>query len=142
MGHFVRSPYNYDVRAASLEAAINFYFDVEPSRTVQSEKDQADINVIVKNFGLTGKLPLVDRPPSYGDFEGVFDYQTARNLIRAADESFMGLSAEVRSRFSNDPAKFVEFCSDESNIEEMRKLGLAIAAPKVDTPVAPDGGAS
>lgn len=118
----------YDAKKVSVETGL---FCRDDSRAVQSQKDEADINTIVRNFGLTGQLPQNIRTPSYGDFEGIDDYQTALEAIRAADASFSAMPAEVRSRFENDPAKFVEFCSSSENLEEMRKLGLAVPAPAV-----------
>lgn len=123
MNPFVRSEHNYDMNEASLESSIA-EFDV--SRTIQSDKDDADINIIMDRFGKTGTLPQGAKAPTYGDFENIFDFQTAMNAIRGAQEAFMEMPANVRTRFNNDPQLFVEFCSDERNIEEIRKLGLAI----------------
>jgi len=36
----------------------------------------------------------------------------------------MALPSAVRERFNNDPAKFVEFATDEANVEELRKMKL------------------
>lgn len=102
---------------------------LDPSRTIQSQKDEADINVIVRNFGVTGKLPSAVRIPEYGDFDGISDYREAIEAIRLADEAFLAMPSELRLRLGNDPARFVEWCADSSNLEEMRKLGLAVAAP-------------
>lgn len=107
----------------------------DPSLAVQSQKDEADINTIVRNFGVTGRMPAGVKVPSYGDFEGVADYRSALEAVNAAELSFNALPSEVRSKFANDPQAFLEFCSDVGNLEEMRKLGLAV------TPVAPDGSA-
>lgn len=99
----------------------------DESRTVQSDAKDADINVIVKRFGVTGQLPVVQMPPLNVDFsEGVFDFRQAQDLIIAARHSFMQLDADVRSRFGNDPALFVDFCSNPDNLAEMRKMGLAV----------------
>lgn len=100
---------------------------LDPSRAVQSQRDESDINTIVRNFGVTGQLPASVRVPTYGDFEGVDDYRSAIEAIRAAEASFMAMPGEVRARFGNDPQAFIEFCEDSSNLEEMRKLGLAIS---------------
>lgn len=125
---FVRAPYNYDTEEASLEAAIH---EFEPTRTQQHQEEEANINTIVRRFGLTGTLPEVPVPPQYGDFmDNVVDYHSAQNMIRAADESFMALPADVRTRFDNDAGKFVDFCSNPDNLEEMRKLGLAVPKEK------------
>jgi len=108
----------------------------DPSRAIQSQKDEANINNIVRNFGVTGKLPVSVRVPTYGDFSVVDDYQSALNAIQEARDSFAAMPADVRSRFDNDPGRFVDFCSDSSNLEEMRKLGLAIPAASPDVPPA------
>lgn len=97
------------------------------SRTVQDQKDDADINVMVRNFGVTGKFPDNIRVPSYGDFDGISDYREAIEAVRLAEESFMALPSEFRDRLGNSPQRFLEFCADPGNLEEMRKLGLAVA---------------
>lgn len=100
----------------------------DPSLTVQSQAEEADINVIVRRFGVTGVLPEGVRAPVYQDFLHVFDFQSAMNAVRGAQESFDKMPADVRKRFANDTQQFVVFCSDPGNIDELRKLGLAIPA--------------
>lgn len=108
----------------------------EPSLAVQSARDEVDINTIVKRFGLGGVLPDNVRVPTYDDFTEVMDFQSAQNALVAARESFMAMPWDVRSRFNNDPAAFVDFCSDENNLDEMRKMGLAVPAPvEADKPL-------
>lgn len=118
---FFRTPYNYDRDLASDESGLRCD---DPSLAKQQFREEADINTIVERFNLTGQLPDNVRLPSYGDFLGVGDYHTAMLAVRAAAEDFMALPAALRARFGNDPAQFVDFCSDESNTEEARKLGL------------------
>lgn len=125
---------NYDSRAASDEVAL---VCPEDTLTVQSSKDDADINVLVRRFGLTGQLPQVQVPPSFQDFDAVFDYQSAQNLILAANRSFAAMPADVRSRFGNNPEAFVRFCDDPANLDEMRKLGLAVPKAPVEPVPAP-----
>lgn len=138
---FVRSAYNYDVDAASKECGV----ECGESMTKQSFAEEADINVIVKRFGLMGQLPQDVRAPVYGDFTAVTDYRSALQAVRMAAESFMEMPAEVRSRFGNDPAAFVDFCSDAKNAEEMKALGLvdpqvqAASLVAQQTPPAPAG---
>lgn len=123
---FLRAPYGYDGDAVSRETSL---VCDDPSLAVQAERDECDINTIVRRFGLTGDLPVGVRRPSYGDFTGVSDYRSALEMLELANQSFYSMPAEVRSRFDNDPALFVDFCSDPSNLEEMRKLGLAVEQP-------------
>lgn len=124
---FVRSPFNYDRRAASDEVAIRCD---DPSRAIQSMRDETDINVIVDRFGLTGKLPNGVNMPEYGDFEGIYDYQSALNLVIEAEKSFMQLPAHVRSRFHNSPQALLQFVGDEANREEAIRLGVIPKPPE------------
>lgn len=98
----------------------------DASLTQQQFAEEADINTIVNRFLKTGVLPTPNTFPQYVDFEGVFDYQSAMNLVRAADESFMRMEAKVRSRFNNSPQEFLEFFANPENVKEAIRLGLAI----------------
>ncbi|WNK14358.1 MAG: internal scaffolding protein [Microvirus sp.] len=129
----VRNWLNIDKLAWSDENASPVAND---SRTVQSMAEEADINNIVKAFGVTGQLPVSARIPSYGDFEGVDDYRTAIEAIREAENSFAQMPSGLRNQLNNDPQKFVEWCADERNLPEMRKLGLAIPQQNVVAPPA------
>lgn len=94
-------------------------------RTKQSEKDACDVNLIVKRFIATGELPSGNmRSPVFGDVTGL-EFRGMMDVIAAAQAAFEALPASVRKRFANDPAEFVEFCSDAENASEMVKLGLA-----------------
>lgn len=124
----LRSARNYDRNAASRAAGLGPF---EESRTVQSDAQEADINVIVARFGLTGLMPQNVRPPIEADFVDIYDFHSAMQAMRAATESFDSMPAKVRERFNNDPGLFVDFCLQEkdgklANLEEMRKLGLAV----------------
>lgn len=132
---FIRSEFNYDADEASLESGCDCK---DPSLAIQSQFEESDINTIVRRFGLGGVLPQDVRVPLLEDFDAVFDFQSAMNAIREAEHSFMRMPAAVRARFGNDPQEFVEFCSDEKNVDEMVKLGLAVKRKVEDTPVVPD----
>lgn len=119
---FYRAPHNYDWKAASDEAAA---VNLDPSMTVQSMAEDVDLNVIMRRFGVTGKMPEDFRPMAYGDFSEVFDFRSAQNALIDARERFMSLPAEVRARFGNDPQLLLEFCENPGNIDELRKMGLA-----------------
>ena len=113
--------YDYDTNAAGDESALKCE---DKSLTQQHMAEECDINVLVKRFVVTGEIPQVTMPPLTGDFENVPTYQEALNLMVAAQKSFMQQPAEVRAKFDNDPARFVDFCSDEKNRDELRKMGL------------------
>lgn len=122
---FQRTQYNYDMNKAGDESGLKCE---DPSLTHQSFADEVDINTIVRRFNLTGQLPTNVHMPTYQDFEGIFDYHTAMNAIAQAHESFDTMPADVRARFHNDPAEFIDFCSNTANREEAIKLGLVAPA--------------
>lgn len=126
---FLRTPYNYDLDAASNESGLACE---EPTLAQQHFKDECDINTILERFNITGMLPEAPLSPRYGDFSGIGDYHTALNRVMAAKDEFMTLPAHIRARFDNDPAKLIEFIEDETNRPEAEELGL------VDKPI-PEG---
>jgi len=95
------------------------------SLTKQADAESADINNIVQKYLQTGVAPGMQGDPIYGDFSDVNDFQAALEIVASANAQFAGLDANVRSRFGNDPANFLEFVNDKSNLEEMVKMGLA-----------------
>lgn len=111
----------------------------DPSLTVQADAEDADINVIVHRFGLTGEMPVGMRVPQYQDYEGVFDFRTAQEQILYAQREFMSMPAEVRRRFENNPQVFLEFAADPANVDAMVEMGLAIEKPKAQDSSAADG---
>lgn len=123
---FIRTAFNYDTNQASDESALEC---LDESLTVQSEAEDADINTIVRRFGLTGELPGDLRMPVSGDFSGITDFHGAMNLVRAAQEEFLRVPANIRDRFNNDPQKFMSFMEDPGNLDEARKLGLLKPVP-------------
>lgn len=118
-----RKHFGYDLEEASNEATIPADMQGE-SLTIQSMAEDADINVMMARFGVTGKMPENVRTPTYGDFSGINDFQSAMNAITEAQEAFMELPASLRARFENNPQRLLEFVSNNDNIPEARKLGL------------------
>jgi len=131
---FVRSPYNYDRDLASCESGLCCE---DLSLTQQHGRDDADINVIMARFGKTGQLPQGVRLPTYGDFEGPLDFQSALHAVMQAEDSFAAMSAKVRARFGNNPASFLDFCSDPANRAEAVSLGLVPPTPAASPAASP-----
>lgn len=96
-----------------------------PGRTKQSFRDECDINTILRKYVKSGFLSHVrDNPGQYGDFSDVDDYHTALNKICEANEGFLTLPSELRSRFSNDPSELIAFLANPDNRDEAIALGL------------------
>ena len=129
---FLRTPFNYDRDLASEESGLKCEDD---SLTQQQFKDEADINTIVDRFMKSGVMPNPVNMPQYVDYEGVFDFQSAMNAVRQADENFMRMDAKVRARFNNSPQEFLEFFANPENTQEAIRLGLAVPQAVVETQV-------
>lgn len=107
------------------------------SRTRQSERDNANINTIMRKYEKTGVLPMATREGFFADVTEMGDYQTAMENVRAAQEQFMQMPAPLRTQFDNDPAKFLDFCCNPENRDEMVEMGL-LEKPPVETPPEPE----
>jgi phage internal scaffolding protein len=110
----------------------------DPSATLQSFKDDADINCIIARYENTGVLvdPTVpvSRTPEFGDFSDMPDYQTAQNVIIAAKNAFDSLSSKIRERFNNDPAAYFDFVQNlkKGSDEFAEAVSLGIVNKPVD----------
>ncbi len=103
----------------------------------QSFKDEVDINNILAQYVRTGLLtPVQSRPPIFVDVTEVGDYRTALEHVSLAQEMFMELGSEIRAEFDNDPALFLDFCTEEGNEGRMRELGLLPELPLEAAPAA------
>lgn len=118
---FVRNPYNYDSDQLSEDTGL---LCRDETLTEQQWIEEADINYIANRFMKTGEAPQILNLPTSGDFEGIFDFQSAMNTLAQAREEFSSLPAKVRSRFENNPAKLLDFVNDPSNYDEAVKLGF------------------
>lgn len=123
---FIRAAYSFDADGNSMMHGIA---DTGESLTHQSFKDECDINRILRDFSVTGRLPDNVRVPSYGDFSEAMDFKACMNVIREAEESFAAMPSDVRERFANDPGKFLAFVHDEKNYDEAVKLGISVRPP-------------
>ena len=132
---FFRTGFNYDTLVVSKQTSIS---DFEPTLTQQHFKDECDINEILRQFNVTGQLPENVRVPQYGDFTGVFDYQSALNAVINAKEGFMALPADIRAMFGNDPQGLLEFVADDANYAKAVALGLIEAKSDSETAKAVD----
>ena len=129
-----------EAHADSMSVATGLACDPEDDKATQSGKEDADINVLLKRFAVTGQMPVPNMEPFYGDFTGIDDYRSAIEAVRLAEESFNAMPAEVRAEFRNDPQLFLEFCETPGNEAELRRLGLIEVAPApapVPAPVPP-----
>lgn len=132
---FIRSPYNYDRRKASMAVALAC--SEEEDMTQQQFAEECDINTLMQRFGVTGHFPPPKKIPLEGDFSEAGDYHSAIRAVREADEAFMQLPSKWRVRFNYDPQQFMDFVHNPDNRDEAIKLGFIPAPPPPVVPLAP-----
>lgn len=100
-------------------------FFTQESLTLQAPAEECDINNILRKYNNTSQLTHVNKlEGSFGDFSDATDYQSSYNAILDANDRFMGLPAELRLKFNNDPATLIDFISDSQNYDKAIELGL------------------
>lgn len=136
----IRTPYDLGEKPAGWAPAIDeLTGEVEVSLTVQSERDNCDINKIIAKYEKTGILPRMKNLPEYLDVSSAADYHAAQNVVAAAMSTFHGLPSEIRLKFDNDPAAFLAFCDDPKNGEHLLEMGLRSPPPPPEKALAPQG---
>lgn len=103
---------------------VSLTFDPDLDVTDQSQAPECDINNIMARYMKTGLFDFVSQhQPQYGDFTGL-EFGQMQDQIVQAKNMFADLPAKLRDRFSNDPAKFLDFFNDPGNALEAAKMGL------------------
>lgn len=77
----------------SREAAIDCSADKDMTR--QEFKEETDINVLLKKFGLNQQ----SRPLIYGEFDYTIDYQQALQSVDDARKAHARMPAEIREKY-------------------------------------------
>jgi len=110
--------------AYSIKERVRLTFPTNSRWTKQSFKDECDINTIMRRYIQSGEMPVLNqKAPQYLDCTGI-DYQQAMEFIAGAKTLFGEMPADIREKFENDPAQFLDFCSQEKNRPEMAEMGL------------------
>lgn len=111
----------------------------EPTMTVQSEKDNCDINVIMNRYATCG-TPLPYRTdgvqPVYADVSELGDYMENFQRCKQAEEMFNALPSALRKELDNNPANLIPFIQDKKNESRCIEYGL-INKPIMEAPKAP-----
>lgn len=121
-----------EVNRVNFQGCPVVYFDNDSGRTEQHHKSSCDINNIMGKFSPDVlALHASQYKGQYGDFADLPDYHTAMNAVRRIDEMFLDVPADIRSKFQNDPAKFLNFVNDPVNVDAMYEMGLLKVKPSV-----------
>jgi len=119
--------------------------DLGVSLTKQSFTRECDINNIMAKYQKTGTIDHVNKHQGSYGYATSDDFQTALETVARGRRMFEELPSSIRTKFENDPAKFLDFVQDKNNLKEMQELGLAnklqqdpIPAEKVEDQI-PEG---
>lgn len=132
-----RQQYADPARDASLGFATAIECDPAQDKTLQQYKEEADINTMIRRFGVMGTVERSRGNPVYGDFTIARDFQSSLEAVRAAQRDFDALPAEIRERFANDPGRLLRFVENDANREEAQRLGLLRSKPAEEPVSAP-----
>jgi len=99
--------------------------DLGVSLTKQSFTKECDINNIMAKYQKTGAIDHVTKHEASYGFASSDDFQTSLEIVAKGRDMFNELPSSIRTKFENDPAKFLDFVQDNNNQAEMVELGLA-----------------
>lgn len=120
-----RTPYSGVKNRVSI-SFLDENGDQAQGLTEQSHKNMCGIENIIRQYDKTGLITHVNNAvANYGDFTEVNEYRESLDLVREADEAFLGLPSEIRKKFDYDPGQFFEFATNPENKDELVALGLA-----------------
>lgn len=126
--------------AYSTKLKQSIEFPIESPYTRQEFKDECDINILLAKYELGHEITHINETaPQYLDCSAE-TFRDHMNYVAGAYSMFEELPAKLRARFDNDPALFLDFCSQEKNRPEMAELGLlsdAATAQILNPPPAP-----
>lgn len=108
-------------------------------RTKQSNKDECNINLILKKHGVGAMLTQDQyRSLTFTDTTGM-DFTVAMQTVAHANSMFEQLPSEIRKDFQNDPAVFLDAYNNEDYqeyfVEKGMKPVLETSTPPPATPV-------
>lgn len=99
---------------------------VGDSCTKQEFRRECDVNTILSRYNRTGLIDhVMKHNGDYADVSSSLDYHDAMNLILNAQESFDLLPSDLRKKFDNNPAAFLDFVHDPANKDALVDMGLA-----------------
>lgn len=95
----------------------------EKIRTIQSQRDETDINLITSRYLAGGEvLHLNENMGRYGDVSDIQTFHEAQNRVAEVNSTFAALPAVVRDLMGNSARKFVALMSNPDYAERFARL--------------------
>lgn len=107
----------------------------KPSMTKQSLVENANINKIIKRFGYGHVVTNMQK------LEGIYGDITSQSLKDASDmmikasEAFQEVPSDIRKKFGNDPGAFIDYATNNDNIDQLIQWGLAKPPDPIPEPI-------
>lgn len=96
----------------------------DEDKTLQSHKDDCNINKIIAHHDKTGLIRHVATANlEYTDAPNI-DFHEAMNVVAEGKSQFELLPSGIRNKFENNIGKYMDFIHDPKNIEEATELGI------------------
>lgn len=116
-----------DAHRTAMLTATAISFEGDPGMTLQAPAEDADLNVIMKRFGVKdgAKLPRwTNANAMYGDVSDMpEDVTEIAETLRQGELAFKILPANIRNRFQTGTTLY-EWLRNPANGEEAVQLGL------------------
>ncbi len=122
----------YDENGVSTRKQVGIDCSGDEIIVEQSHKKEVDINQIVKKHGMDiiQKTAMLQTMEYQMDDISGNDFHEAMIKVTKAQETFDTLPHELRKKFDNSPAKYLDFVQNPANAEEMVALGIAQRRPE------------
>lgn len=118
-----------------MSKKISTSFKHSTPLTSQSERDNCDLNILVRRFGVVQVAASHPFDPSqYGEWDSTLDLRAAVESVQNAQTAFNQLPATIREKFQNDPRQLLAALKDPDQADQLRELG--VLKPKPEQPVA------
>lgn len=62
----------------------------------------------------------------YTDYPTAIEFHDMQNIIAQAKSMFESIPSNIRAKFENDPAKFLDYANNPENREEMLEMGFSV----------------
>lgn len=116
--------HQYDAERDAKEGDAAATINLEESLTQQSFREDADLNVLARRFGLSDIPVGTYDPDAFRDTTNDPELAELLDIQRNAKNQFLALPAKLRKRFHNSPNELWAFVTDPENAEEALRLGL------------------
>lgn len=110
-----------------------------PGKTEQMYGELLNINKLVEPAQRKGLLRHVTKFEGEYDDIPVADFQEAQFIVAKANSMFEALPSSIRTRFENDPGKFMSFVQNPKNEDWLREHGIVKGLDGLDDDGNPTG---